>query len=133
MAAGGQEGLTLHGPGERQRWPRRWLCCLAWSWWRGKLFVTTPLPSHLFLAEHLARTAEEKAMLPGASSPGAPSCRCWSSRPSLPGPLTRRRVAPSRTPLSQERERLRKDRQRTGEFNGVFFCCYFFKNHISTP
>lgn len=102
MAAGGQEGLTLHGPGERQRWPRRRLCCLAWSWWRGKLFVTTPLPSHLFLAEHLARTAEEKAMLPGASSPGAPSCRCWSSLPSLPGPLTRRRVAPSRTPLSGE-------------------------------
>lgn len=87
---------SLHRPRECQRWPGRRHCFLARSWWRGKLFVTMLLPSHLFTDEHLARTAEEKAMPPSASSPGGPS------RPCLPRPLTRRHVPPLGTPLSGE-------------------------------
>lgn len=43
---------------------------LTWSWWRGKLFVTMLLLSHLLIDKHQARTAEWKALLPSVSPPG---------------------------------------------------------------
>lgn len=64
-AAGGQAGTDSASPGGERR-----LCFLTWSWWRGKLFVTTLLLSHLLIEKHRAGTAEWKAVLPDASSPG---------------------------------------------------------------
>lgn len=91
-------------------------CLPTWSWWRGKLFVTTLPLSHLLISEHQAGTAEWKAVLPGASSPGRPSPRCWSSHPSLLAALTRRCFLPSKIPLHQKRERKQKDCKRIREF-----------------
>lgn len=104
---GGQEGRLFCAGPESSRTGRRGRgghCFLTGSWWRGKLFVTTLLPSHLLIDKHRARSAEWKAMLPDASSPGVPShSHCPLGRPPGPGPGdTTSPVSPS---LSGERNK----------------------------
>ena len=114
-----------HGPGGE----RRWHCFLPGSWWRGKLFVTTLLPSHLLVDKRRARTAEWKAMLPEVAPLGAPPHWHWSSRPCLPGALTRRCLLPLTAALCQGREGNQKDYKKDLRIRMVSLLL-FCKSHI---
>lgn len=71
-SAGGRKPGVCRGTESASPNGERRHCSLTWSWWRGKLFVTPPLLSHLLIDKHWTRTAEWRTGHADVRSPGRP-------------------------------------------------------------